>query len=199
MPGAVQRVVDHFGRIDLLVNNAGLSQRSLFAETNLSVFREILEVDVLGPIGLSKAVLPIMLEQGSGRIAVTSSIAGKIGVPYRTGYCAAKHALMGFFDSLRAELDGTGVEVSTILPGFVRTNLSKAALTGDGSPFGRTDRNIRDGMDPDKCARVILKALRRGKREIVVAQGAEKHTVWLKRFFPGLVMRMAPRFGKPEV
>lgn len=197
IPGAVDRVLAGFGRIDLLINNAGISQRSLFTDTDLAVYRQIFEVDVFGQIALTKAVLPVMLEQGEGRIAVTASIAGKIGVPYRTGYCAAKHAIMGFFDSLRAELDGSGVEVSTILPGFVRTNISASAVTGDGSAFGRTDRNILNGMDPDECAAVILEGLQKGKPEIPVASGAEKHTLWLKRFFPGLVMRMAPRFGEP--
>ncbi len=198
MPGAVERVIDTFGRIDLLVNNAGISQRSLFVDTDMSVYRRIFEVDVLGQIALTRNVLPVMLKQGSGHVAVTASIAGKIGVPYRTGYCAAKHAIMGFFDALRAELDGTGVRVSTILPGFVRTNISAAAVTGDGSAFGETDRNIANGMDPDECAEVIVRALDKGKDEIPVGTGSEKHTLWLKRFFPGLVLRMAPKFGTPE-
>lgn len=199
MPAAVEDAVAKFGRIDLLINNAGISQRSLFVDTDLEVYRRIFEVDLFGQIALTKAVLPVMLEQGEGHIAVTASIAGKIGVPYRTGYCAAKHAVMGFFDSLRAELDGTGVKVSTILPGFVRTNISEAAVTGDGGTFGETDRNIQNGMDPDECAQVILKALKKGKAEIPVGRGSEKHTLWLKRFFPGLVMRMASKFGKPTV
>lgn len=198
MPAAVARVRSGFGRIDLLINNAGISQRSLCADTDMSVYRKIFNVDVLGQIALTKAVLPVMLEQGGGHIAVTASIAGKIGVPYRTGYCAAKHAVMGFFDALRAELDETGVKVSTILPGFVRTNISAVAVTGDGSEFGATDRNIANGMDPDDCATVIIRALDKGKAEIPVGSGSEKHTLWLKRFFPGLALRMAPRFGAPE-
>lgn len=198
MPGAVQQVLNVFGRIDLLINNAGITQRSLFIDTDMSVYRKIFDVDVLGQIALTKVVLPVMLEQESGHIAVTASIAGKIGVPYRTGYCAAKHAVMGFFDALRAELDGSGVRVSTILPGFVRTNISAVAVTGDGSEFGRTDRNIANGMDPDECATVIIRALDKGKAEIPVGTGSEKHTLWLKRFFPGMVLRMAPKFGTPE-
>lgn len=199
MPGAVETVVSGFGRIDLLINNAGISQRSLFVDTDLAVYRRIFEVDLFGQIALTKAVFPVMLEQGEGHIAVTSSIAGKIGVPYRTGYCAAKHAVMGFFDSLRAELDGTGVKISTILPGFIRTNISAAAVTGDGGTFGETDSNIQGGMDPDECADVILRALKKGKQEIPVGKGSEMQTLWLKRFFPSLVMRMASRFGKPKV
>jgi short-subunit dehydrogenase len=198
MAPAVQKVVDRFGRIDLLINNAGISQRSLAVDTELAVYRKIFDVDVLGQIALTKAVLPVMLAQGEGRIAGTASVAGTIGVPYRTGYCAAKHAVMGFYDALRAELDGTGVEVSTILPGFVRTNISHAAVTGDGGTFGQTDRNIQNGMDPDRCAALILKALHKGRAEIAVGSGAEMHTLWLKRLFPGLVLRMASRFGKMQ-
>ena len=198
MPAAVEQVLERFGRIDLLINNAGISQRSLFKDTDISVYRTIFDVDVIGPIALTKAVLPVMLEQGRGHIVVTSSIAGKMGVPYRTGYCAAKHAVMGFFDSLRAELHGTGITVSTVLPGFVRTNISKEAVTGDGSRFGTTDSNIDGGMDVNKCAEVIVKALKKGKQEFAVSQGPEKHTLWLKRLFPGLVMKMAHKFGAPK-
>jgi len=198
MPDAVSRVLESFGRIDLLINNAGIGQRSYCVETEMSVYRKILDVDVLGQIALTKAVLPIMLKQGSGHIAVTSSIAGKIGVPYRTGYCAAKHALQGFYDALRAELDGSGIKVTTILPGFVRTNISVAAMTGEGNEFGKTDKYIANGMDPADCAAVILKGLKKGKPEFVVAGGPEKYTPWLKRFFPGVVMRWAAGIGKPE-
>jgi short-subunit dehydrogenase len=197
MPAAVESVIARFGSVDLLINNAGISQRSLFRDTDIFVYQTIFDVDVMGPIALTKSVVPVMLEQGGGQIVVISSVAGKIGVPYRTGYCAAKHALMGFFDSLRAELDGTGVKVSTVLPGFVRTSLSKNAITGDGSKFGTTDSNIQGGMDPDECARVIVTALKKGKAEISVGRGLEKHALWLKRLIPGLVMKMAPKFGKP--
>ena len=197
MPAAVERVLQHFGQIDLLINNAGISQRSLFVDTDISVYRTIFNVDVIGPIALTKAVLPVMLKQGSGNLVVTSSIAGKVGVPYRTGYCAAKHAIMGFYDSLRAELHGTGVRVTTILPGFVRTNISEVAVTGDGSAFGATDGNIAAGMDADDCAQVIIKSIKKGKQEFAVSRGLEKHSLWLKRFFPGLIMKMAHKVGDP--
>lgn len=198
MPGAVQRVLDAYGRVDLLVNNAGISQRSKCIDTELAVYRRLIEVDLIGQIALTKAVLPVMLRQKSGHIAVTSSVAGKVGAPYRTGYCAAKHAVMGFFDALRAEIAGQGIRVTTIVPGFVRTNISSAALAGSGEEFGRTDRNIAAGMDPDEAARAILKGLRRGRLEIAVGEGIEMHALWLKRFFPGLVLRLASRFGTPR-
>lgn len=198
MPEAVRRVVDRFGRIDLLINNAGIGQRSYCLETAMAVYRKILDVDVLGQIALTRAVLPTMLEEGSGHIAIVSSIAGKIGVPYRTAYCAAKFAVLGFFDALRAELSGTGIRITSILPGFVRTNISVAAMTGDGQEFGRTDQYIANGMDPDKCAKVILKGLKKGKPEFVVGDGPERWTPLLKRIFPGAVRHWAAKIGKPE-
>lgn len=198
MAPAVERALSRFGAIGVLINNAGIGQRSLFVDTDIDVYRRLFEVDLMGQIAMTKAVLPVMLDQGRGHIAVVASIAGKIGVSYRTGYCAAKHAVIGFFDSLRAELDGSGIQVSTILPGFVRTNISVAALTADGSAFGVTDRNIARGMDPDDCARIILRGLARGKAEIPVAGGPERHTLWLKRFFPAFVRWLAPRVGEPH-
>ena len=198
MPAAVQRVLDAFGRIDVLINNAGISQRSKCVDTDMSVYRRLLEVDLIGQIALTKAVLPVMLRQKRGHIAVTSSVAGKVGAPYRTGYCAAKHAVMGFFDALRAEVSEEGVRVTTIVPGFVRTNISTAALSGSGAEFGRTDRNIAAGMDPDKAAQRILRGMKRSKAEIAVGEGIEMHALWLKRFFPGLVLRLASKIGTPH-
>jgi dehydrogenase/reductase SDR family protein 7 len=198
IPGAVAKVQSQFARIDMLINNAGLSQRSKCVDTDMSVYRTLLEVDVIGQIALTKAVLPLMLQQGSGHIAVTSSVAGKMGAPYRTGYCAAKHAVMGFFDALRAEVMDQGIRVTTITPGFVRTAVSDNALRGDGTKFNRTDSNIAKGMDVDKCAAVIMKGFRKGRMEIAVGEGIEMHALWLKRFFPGLVLKLAAKVGKPD-
>ena len=130
LPVAADHVISHFGQIDLLINNAGLSQRSLCKDTDLSVYQTLLDVDVMGQIALTKAVLPHMLERQSGHLAVTASVAGKVGVPLRTGYCAAKHAVMGFFDALRAEVEDDGILVSTITPGFIRTDISRNAPGG---------------------------------------------------------------------
>ncbi|NVJ99663.1 MAG: SDR family oxidoreductase [Alphaproteobacteria bacterium] len=183
------------GRIDMLINNAGISQRALCVDTEMATYRKLFEVDVFGQIALTKAVLPIMLEQGSGHIAVTASVAGKVGVAQRTGYCAAKHAMMGFFDALRAEVAKDGLFVTTITPGFIRTNIAKYALKGDGSAFDQVDQNIAGGMDVTDCAKVILAGLHKGKKEIAVGQGREMKALWVKRFFPNLLFRMVEKMG----
>jgi len=181
---------DAFGQIDFLLNNAGISQRSLCLETGLDVYRKLLDIDVMGQIALTKAVLPYMVEQGSGHISVTSSVAGKVGVKMRTGYCAAKHAVMGFFDALRAEVSDKGIQVSTITPGFIRTAISKNALAADGSAFGVDDEDIAAGMDVTKCAQVIVKGIEKGKKEIPVGEGKEMMVLWLKRFLPNLAFKL---------
>jgi len=178
------------GRIDMLINNAGISQRSSCLTTDINTYRALFEVDVFGQIALTKAVLPIMIGQGSGHIAIMASVAGKIGVPYRTGYSAAKHAVMGFFDSLRSEVSHHDIRVSTIVPGFIRTRISNNALSGDGQTYGRTDSNIADGMSAQDCAAAIVKGLANGKTEIAVGKGLEMHALWIKRFFPKLIEKL---------
>ena len=190
LPGAVQSVLDTFGTIDLLVNNAGVSQRSLCEDTDMAVYQKLMDVDVMGQIALTKAVLPHMQERGSGHLAVTASVAGKVGVPQRTGYCAAKHAVMGFFDALRAEVEGQGIDVSTIVPGFIRTDISRNALAGDGSAFGKLDDNIAGGMDVTECAEVVFKGLSAKKREIPVGKGKEMAALWIKRVSPEVLFRL---------
>ena len=190
MQGRVQAVLQQFKRIDVLINNAGISQRSKCLDTDLSVYKTLLDVDVLGQIALTKAVLPIMVKQKSGHIAVTSSVAGKVGVKWRTGYCAAKHAVMGFFDALRAEVNEYGIQVSTITPGFIKTDVARNAVVGDGSQFEDDDPNIEGGMDVDKCARVIVSQMNKGVKEIAVGEGLSLLALKLKRFFPGLLFKM---------
>jgi len=196
MPAAVHGVLESFSRIDMLINNAGISQRDRCVDTDLEVYRRLLEVDVLGQIALTKSVLPVMLDQGSGHIAVMSSVAGKVGAPLRTGYCAAKHAVMGFFDALRAEVAQHGIRVTTITPGFIRTDISVNALRGDGSTHGDIDRDIANGMDVTRCAEVIMKGFRKGTPEIAVGKGVEMKALWLKRLAPGLVFRLTEKIAR---
>mgnify|MGYP005844292569 CR=1 FL=1 len=198
MPAALQRVLDAFGHVDRLINNAGISQRSLCVDTDMSVYRRLFEVDVLGQIALTKTVLPRMLEQGSGHIAIMSSVAGKVGAPYRTGYCAAKHAVMGFYDALRAEVSHHGIEVTTITPGFIRTEISIHALAGDGSEYGKIDEEISGGMDVTRCAETIMAGFRKGQPEIPVGDGLEMKALWLKRLFPKILFQKAAQMAREQ-
>ncbi|MEM9758210.1 MAG: SDR family oxidoreductase [Pseudomonadota bacterium] len=188
MEKAVGDVLEGFGAIDLLLNNAGISQRSFCRDTTFDVYRQMMEVNVLGQIALTQAVLPAMLERGEGHIAVTSSVAGKLGAPLRTGYCAAKHAVMGFFDALRSEVAADGLRVTTITPGFIRTAVAKHALGGDGRPMGASDEYIEGGMDVTECATVIVRGFEEGNPEIAVG-GPEIDLLDLKRKDPESVFR----------
>lgn len=190
MPAAVEAVLAHFGHIDLLVNNAGISQRSLCLETELDVYRRLFEIDVIGQIALTKQVLPHMVTRGSGHVAVTASVAGKVGVPLRTGYCAAKHAVMGFFDALRTEVAHLGIGVTTIVPGFIRTDIARNALTGTGEPTGAADEDIEGGMDVEECAAAILEGFVNGTEEIAVGKGMEMDLLALKRNDPSGTFRL---------
>ncbi len=195
LPDVVKQAHAFKGRIDMLYNNAGISQRSLCIDTDMATYRRLFEVDVFGQIALTKLVLPIMIDQGKGHIAVTASVAGKIGVQQRTGYCAAKHAMMGFFDALRAEMSSAGIFVTTITPGYIRTAISENAITGDGKTFGKMDDNIKGGMDVKSCARVIMRGFHARKREIPVGEGKEMQALWLKRFLPNILFKMVERMG----
>lgn len=161
------------GGLGMLVNNAGISQRSLAIDTDYAVYERIVAVDLLAPIALTQAVLPRLVAQGSGAIVMISSVAGKVGVPMRTAYCAAKFGLIGYADALRAELASSGIGVHVVAPGSVRTDVSRNALTADGSPRGVSDRAIDNGLDPDGVADEILNRIAQGEREIVVATGVE--------------------------
>ena len=190
MPASVARVREAFSGVDMLINNAGVSQRSFCLDTAMQVYRDLFEVDVLGQIALTKEVLPLMVEQGSGHVVVTASVAGKVGAPLRTGYCAAKHAVMGFFDALRTEVAHHGIRVSTVIPGFIRTNVAVNALAGDGAATGATDDDIAGGMEASRCAQVVVAALAAGEEEIAVGEGPEMDLLELKRTNPTQAFRL---------
>jgi short-subunit dehydrogenase len=185
LPKIVERALGWRGGIDTLLNNAGVSQRALALDTAFSVYRELMEVDFFAPIRLTQLVLPHMIARRSGRIAIVSSLAGKLGVPLRTGYCAAKHACVGYFEALRAEIETAhGVGVSVILPGSVRTQIAVNALSASGEKMRRADPNIENGIPAEKAAATILDGLAAGAREIVVAEGRELAALQMRATHP---------------
>lgn len=169
------------GGIDMLINNAGISQRSLAVDTGFAVYERIIGVDLLAPIALTQAILPRMAARGSGRLVMISSVAGKVGVPLRTAYSAAKFGLIGYADALRAETAHLGIKVHVIAPGSIRTDVSRNALTADGSRRNASDSAIDNGIAPDLAAAEMIAAITNDEREIIIATGAEKAMGELRR------------------
>ena len=170
LPEVVAEAEAKTGGIDILVNNAGISQRSLALDTQFDVYRTIMEVDFFAPLRLTQLVLPAMVKRGSGAVVNNASVAGKVGSPLRTGYCAAKHAMVGWSDALRAEIAQYGVAVHVLTPGFVATGIADNALKGDGSVNGPSDDPVNSGISIDEAAAQILDALALGTPEIPVGR-----------------------------
>jgi short-subunit dehydrogenase len=174
-----------FGYIDILINNGGISQRSLVNETSLEVDRQLMEVNYFGAISLTKYLLPHFIKHKSGHFVNVSSLTGKFGTPYRSGYAASKHALHGFFDAVRAEHYADNIKVTMICPGFIHTPITYSALTGDGTPLNKMDEAQYKGKPADWCARKIVAAIESNKEEVYIG-GKEVWGVYIKRFFPSL-------------
>jgi dehydrogenase/reductase SDR family protein 7B len=189
---AAKTVADEKIKIDCLYQFAGISQRALVNETPLFVDRKIFEINFFGAIALVKAVLPVMIENGGGQLAVTSSIVGKFGFPYRSSYSATKHALHGYFESLRAENKQNNIQVSIIIPGRVQTNISLNALNKDGKAHGKMDDGQNSGIPVEKAAKTIIRNLKRNKKEILVG-AKELVMVHIRRFLPSLYYYLSSR------
>ncbi len=187
---AYATVLEQKGRIDYLINNAGLSQRALIQDTTMQTERAIMEVDYFSQVFFTKTVLPTFLSQKSGRIVFVSSVAGLLGTQYRATYSAAKAAIHLWANSLRAEVAEHGVQVSVIFPGFVKTNVSFNALNGEGKPQGHQDSAIENGLDADEFAQTVLAALLEGQEYIVVGGLKEKLGVLVSRLSPKLLYKM---------
>jgi short-subunit dehydrogenase len=179
------KVISKFGRIDYLFNNGGFSQRSEAINTPLDIDRKIMEVNYFANISLSKAVLPFMIKQNSGHIIVISSIAGKFGFYLRSSYSAAKHALNGFYESLRLENEKKGIKILIVSPGKIKTNISINAISEDGNKHNKIDESHVNCMSAEECVIEIIKGILKNKEEILVG-GKELHAVRLKRFLPQL-------------
>ncbi len=188
----VQRTVEHYHRLDVLVNNAGLGSSGLFEQiTDLSIFDTLMRVNYLGSVWCTAHALP-HLKTSKGRIVAISSLTGLTGVPKRTAYAATKHAMAGFFDSLRIELAGSGISVTVVYPGFVFSEINQRALSPDGTPFGDRGYQRRKGetMETDECCRLILQSVARRDRDLVMTWRGKIGRL-LKLISPSLVDRIA--------
>ncbi len=179
----VQEIIQKFGRIDYLFNNGGLSQRSEANETDLAVDRRIMEINYFGNIALTKAALPYFQKQQAGHLVITSSIAGKFGFYLRSAYAASKHALHGFYESLALEEAKNNIHVTITCPGKINTPISTNALTQNGEKHGVMDHNQETGMSAEKCVAILLKAVEKKKREVLIGN-KEILAVYLKRYLP---------------
>ncbi len=193
-----QQVLERFRAVDVMVHNGGISQRSWVKDTSMEVHRRLMEVNFFGTVALTRALLPSMLEAKRGQFVVISSVMGKIGTPLRSSYAASKHALHGFFDCLRAEVADSHLDVTIICPGYIQTEVSKNALTADGTPTNKTGVDIANGFPADATARQILDAVAARKSEAYVGGlGKDRLALTLKRFVPGvlenLVRKQVPR------
>jgi short-subunit dehydrogenase len=193
-PDGIEELVEHAwrltGGIDIVMLNAGISQRTSVEDTSMDMVRKIMEINYFAPVSIAKALLPKMVARGGGRIAVTTSIAGRFGFPLRCGYSSSKFALYGFFETLQAEYHSAGIRVTIVCPGRVNTNISRYALDKGGVPHGVMDPGQASGMSAEKAARIITRAIDKGKGEVLVGK-KELLMVYIKRFLPGLCARLA--------
>ncbi|MCM4168269.1 Putative oxidoreductase SadH [Arenibacter antarcticus] len=189
MSALVSKAMDIYGPIDILINNAGISQRSLILDTDLGVYQKLMEVNYMGTIALTKALLPHYVGRKQGQFVTVTSLMGKFSSPYRSGYCGAKHALHGFFDTLRMEHATDNIKVTMICPGFANTNIARNALTAKGASQKENDKATQNGMSPEKFAKKMLRAMQSDKFEAYIGKW-EIMGVYMKRFFPKLLHRM---------
>lgn len=191
----VDKITEKFGRIDILVNNAGVAQRSFAGNTSTDVERKIMEVNYFGVTILTKSVLQVMRKQQNGNIVAISSVMGKLGFPGRSSYSASKHALHGYFESLRIEELRNNINVHMICPGYIKTNVSKNAITQTGVSHNKMDEGQEKGMDPNIAARKILNSIRNNRFETFFG-GMELAAVTIKRLLPAVFYKLILRTGK---
>ncbi|WP_020568676.1 SDR family oxidoreductase [Neolewinella persica] len=188
LPDKVAKALSYFGKVDILVNNAGIALKDWALSTKLEVDQKVMNINYFGPIVLTKHLLPHMLERDAGQIVVMSSLSGKYGVPKISAYAASKHALHGFFETLRSEIADTGVDISIIIPGIIQTEITAHALKGDGSLFGKVDKTFQKAYPAEKAAEKIVQAVLKRKEETFVG-GTEGITLVLNRLSPWLLRR----------
>ena len=188
LPDAAAAAAKIYGHIDMIIHSGGVSQRSLAIETDIKVAQSIMDINFWGAVVLTQSILPGMISRNSGHIVIISSLVGKFGTKFRSAYSASKHALHGYFDSLRTETIPE-IKITIVCPGFIKTNVTYNALKADGSRQNTMDDAQANGMPADECAEKIVKAINAGKQEVYIG-GKEKYGVLLKRFFPGLFAKI---------
>jgi len=189
----VNAVIDEIGSIDILINNAGVSVRSTAQETQLAVHRKVMEVNYFGTIAMTQIVLPNMLKNKQGMVVTIASVAGKVGGKGMSGYSGSKHAIIGYMDCLRAEESNNGIQVLTICPGFVQTNISVNSMIGDGTTLGVMSKAISGGITVKECANKIILAIKTNKDEVVIGKGISYWAPTIKRFFPSLLRKLVAK------
>ena len=189
----VTEQVSELGKIDILINNGGISQRSLFLENDFNVYRQLMEVNYFGLVALTKAVLPSMVVQGEGMIVSISSVAGKVGSKFRTGYSGSKYAVVGFMDCLRAEVADKNIHCLTICPGSIKTAIAHNSLNEHGIAQNKAEDSIENGMDVSTAVKQMINAIAKQKEEVVIGQGLSRWAPTIKRFLPTLFNRLTAR------
>jgi dehydrogenase/reductase SDR family protein 7B len=179
-----------YGRIDMLINNGGVTQRAMVMETPVEVDRRIMEINYFSGVILTKCVLPGMLARGSGHITGISSVTGKFGFPLRSAYAASKHAMAGFYESAGAEYYHQGLRTMMVYPGRINTNISLGAIGPDGKPYNKMDPGQQNGTPVERCAKEIICGIRKNKREVFPG-GKEVLLIYIRRWFPRLAFRLA--------
>ncbi|XP_072415388.1 dehydrogenase/reductase SDR family member 7B isoform X2 [Chiloscyllium punctatum] len=195
---SAHEILNYFGQVDILINNGGISYRGNILDTAINVDKDVMNTNYFGPIALTKAILPSMVQRRSGHVAVISSVQGKIAIPFRSAYAASKHATQAFFDCLRAEVEQYGVKVTIISPGYIRTNLSLNAVTGNGSKYGVMDKNTAEGYEPRVVAEAVLTTVCRRKKDVLLAGFLPTVAVYLRTLIPSLFFLIMTARAKKE-
>lgn len=188
LPDIAASAMKIYGHVDMIIHSGGVSQRSLAIDTDILVAQRIMDINFWGAVAVTQAILPGMINRNSGHIVIISSLVGKFGTKFRSAYSASKHALHGYFDSLRTELT-PDIKITIVCPGFIKTNVTFNALTADGTRQNTMDDAQANGMSASECATEILKSIQAGKYEVYIG-GKEKYGVLFKRLFPGLFAKM---------
>lgn len=194
IPQLVEQAISLEGKIDAVIQCAGISQRSLGVETDFSVYQKLMQLNYFAPVAISQAILPHFKKNDSGNLVVISSIAGMMGFPLRSGYAASKHAIKGYLETLQTELYDSKVNLTLVFPGRIDTAISKNALTGTGVQAGVEDANNKVGMSVQLCVLQIIQGLKANKKTIYIGK-PERLLLWIWWFFPNLYLKIAHKTG----